>query len=1541
MTRSTEALLREIWAQVLGTESVGLDDNLFALGGHSITVARILARVRDVFGQELDFSALFEAPTVAAFARQLDAARSQAVTAPRLTPCVDGTAAPLSSAQRRMWFLSQLAPGNPFYNAEMAFRLRGAVDAGRLERALAAVVARHAALRTSFPDAGGRPRQVVAEAVEVPLPVMRVADLDAARAAAERWCRQPFDLGSGPLIRAGLFRCAADDHVLVLVLHHIVTDGWSMGLLVDELSRWYDADGDPGLPALPVQYADFAVWQRSWLDDLAPRELRWWRERLRGAPAAMALPIDRVRPATQSFRGRRLDVAFPPDLMAAVARVGRAATATMYMTLLAAYAVLLSRFGAGDDVVVGSPAAGRTHRELERLIGFFVNTLVLRVDCSDDPSFRTLVARVRQLTVSAYDHQDLPFDRLVDDLAPARELSRNPLVQTLFQVWQPGRGGGGLPRLSGVTATEFPLDLVTTRLDLELHVIDHGDGRWTGRWVYATDLFSASTVRRLADVFLRLLAAAVDDPDLPVSRLPVLDDDQRSWLAARNDTAVPVPDTTVPELVAGQDPGAVAVLRGGTGTTYGDLDRRVGVLAAALRARGVGRGSMVAIGTSRDAGLLVAMLAVWRLAAVCVPLDRDDPTERWEFVVGDAGVVLVVADGPIAGVSAPVLRIGADGIVAGTSEPPPGVVARPDDAAYVLYTSGSTGRPKGVLVPHRAVVNLLRWHAGFLRRHAGEQASPPALDTIASTAYTFDIAMVELFGPLTVGGRVVLVDDVRNLVDGLPPGCHRAMLNTVPSAAAQLVATGLPRGLEVIGLAGEQLPRALVDKLHDEPDTRLVMNLYGPTECTIYATGAVVDAGGEQPPPIGGPVANVEAHVLDVHGEPVPVGALGELYLGGTGVAWGYVNRPALTAERFVPDPFSGRVGARLYRTGDLVRWNTDGQLTFHGRLDSQVKVRGYRVECGEVESCLWEHPAVGEVAVVDREDLAGERRLVGYVVPKRRAPDGDRHPEQVASWRTVWDQIYLRGDLGDPAFDVRGWVDSRTREPVPAAEMREWRDATVARIRRLAPSRVLEIGCGSGLLMWPLLAGGDGVPGCDEYLGCDISAPVVAQLRSEVDRRGLGNVTLFEADALAATRHPGAQGVDLVILNSVCQYFPDLDYLRTVLTSVARLVAPGGWIFVGDLRDHTLAPLFRLFVETAGEQPPSGRDLAVRVQRGVLRETELMVAPALFWGLPETCEAVTKVVVEPRGGRYDNEMTLFRYDVSLQVGGRAAASTVTWFDHRDLTGTHAGVEVVLRGAEPKSVIGVRGIPDRRLAGYQRTLAGLRHLPVADVTGSDVEELTRMAADAGRQVCVTRPAGADPAEPGTVLDAVFWVGDGRWDPPVAVPEPVPLPDELLANHPYTAGDAAGAKALGERLTRYLRARLPRYEVPSAIVPVTRLPRTASGKVDREQLRRAPVHWTDTAFGSGAAGVVPPSTELEQRLCGVFADLLGLPPAEVGVEQNFFALGGNSLLAIELVARARDAGCHIGIQDVFSDQTVRQLATRGTTATVAHTTREAG
>ncbi|GLZ29182.1 hypothetical protein Lesp02_13720 [Lentzea sp. NBRC 105346] len=951
-----EQILCRLFAEVLGIDHVGVDDDFFDLGGHSLLATRLVSRIRTTLKVEVPLRAVFERPTVEGLAKLvLDTAR------PALVPANRPERLPLSYAQQRLWFLNRL-DNDATYNMPLFVRLSGELDRDALQEALADVVRRHESLRTLFPDVDGKPYQLIVDDV----PRLSFVDtIDLAKDAAEA-ANTGFDLAAELPIRATLFATGPAEHALLLLVHHIAGDGWSLAPLARDLAHAYTARRDgtaPDWAPLPVQYADYTLWQREVLgtendpESLLSQQIRYWRAQLADLPDELALPTDRPRPAEASNESATVTV----EVHAKLAELARDTGTTVFMVVQAAVSALLTRLGAGTDIPLGTPIAGRTDEALDDLVGFFVNTLVLRTNTQGNPTFRELLTRVREIDLAAYAHQDLPFERLVDVLNPARSQTRHPLFQVMLVVQNFARPELELPGLDVgaplLPANTTPFDLMFrlegTALDVQ----------------YRTDLFDQDTVRSIADRLVRLLDTVAADPDVPFGAVELLTPAERAglltWSAGRPLAPLGVTLPALLEAQAARTPHAVAVRCGAAELSYAELNARANRLARWLIAHGAGPDRLVAVSLPRTAELLVALLAVLKSGSAYLPLDPEYPAERIDYMLADAAPAHVLTALAETGEYSDSDVTDADRISPLT----------PAHAAYAIYTSGSTGRPKGVVITHDSVVDLLRW--------AVEDFGPDRLRKVLATAsLNFDPSVFELFAPLACGGTVELVRDLLALTE-LPGGRWRgSMILALPSAWSRVLAHGgVTIAADDVVFGGEGLTLPTARMIRTAVGATRITNAYGPTEACMTATAWYGEDAVTHAPPIGGPLPGKRTYVLDGDLQLVPRGVPGELYIAGSGLARGYLHRPALTAERFVACPFER---GRMYRTGDVVRWNASGDLEYLGRADDQVKIRGFRIEPGEVEAALIGHDHVQRAAVVVREDRPGDRRLVGYVVTSK-----------------------------------------------------------------------------------------------------------------------------------------------------------------------------------------------------------------------------------------------------------------------------------------------------------------------------------------------------------------------------------------------------------------------------------------------------------------------------------------------------------------------------------------------------------------------------
>lgn len=1540
-----EAQLAALFAEVLGLDKVGIDDNFFDLGGHSLLAARLISRIRAALGIEVAIRTLFEAPTVTDLAHRLT---HSTVARPPLCPQTRPETLPLSFAQRRLWFTHQFEGPSATYNMPLSLRLFGALDTDALHAAILDLLTRHESLRTIFIDTHGVAEQriLAAEDTSFRLETIEVtADTlpsMLAQAAVHR-----FDLSREIPLRAWLLRLDTQEHVLLLLLHHIASDGWSLAPLAHDLGCAYTARRQGRAPAwspLPVQYADYTLWQQTLFgseDDpnsLISRQFTYWERTLAGLPERLELPTDRARPSVASHHGDYVTIRINATLHRKLQALARTHQATLFMVLQAALAALLTRLGAGTDIPLGGGIAGRTDEAMNDLVGFFVNTLVLRTDTSNNPSFNELLQRVRETCLAAYAHQDAPFEQLVERLNPTRSTAYHPLFQVSLILQNAAVQPFDLP---GLRLLPEPVDTGTAKLDLffnfdEMPSLDGKEQGLEGMIEYATDLFNRSTVEQLAQRYICLLEAIAKDSSQTIGQIEILDAVERQQLlVAWNNTAHPVPITTVPilfETQVAKAPEVMALVFNDQQISYAELNAQANRLAHYLIAKGIGPEDIIALALPRSLQMVSTLLAILKAGAAYLPLDPDYPSERLAFMLADAQPKRIITDRLTAE------RLPSEGAnllylddlafcaeLAYLSEINPSDANRrqplnPRHPAYVIYTSGSTGKPKGVVVTQAGSHNLV---TSQIERFALGAESR----VLQFASLSFDAAFWELCMSLLSGATLILAQ-----ADHLLPGEALAQLMSKqaithatlpPSALAALPFDSLPTCSHLI-VAGEACPPSLIEHW---AQGRHMTNAYGPTETTVCATmGGFLpnQIAAEIASLIGQPLHNTQVYVLDEYLAPVPAGVPGELYIAGIGLARGYLRRSALTAERFVAAPF-GPAGSRMYRTGDLARWRSEGTLEFLGRVDQQIKLRGFRVETGEIEAVLCRHPAVAQAAVIAREDRPGHKQLVGYVTLNKTPvePNSDTEDRQVSEWQNIYDAHYDSTKQGIFGENFVGWNSSYDGQPIPLSEMQAWRAATVARIQALKPRRILEIGVGSGLLLAHL------APHCETYWGTDFSTATIEALRAQLAAQpAWAKHVELRTQAAHIMEGLPRNYFDTIVINSVVQYFPNVNYLHDVLCQAMALLIPGGALFIGDVRNFNLLPCFASAIQLRQASPASDdlSNLRRRTEQALLAEKELLLAPGFFSTLPRTINTIAAVDIQLKRGDYENELSRYRYEVVLHKKAVEPVETLSlaqiphlkWGQEVSDIDT---LQIYLSTQRPMCVRFV-SVPNAGLVLELEAMQALNE-------GGDIAVVQQRLKTGDKQITGFTPEAFYAL--GESLN--YWVGatwsdDAQMEMDIVFVQASEMGQAILTDL-YLPSPTHTSQALSvyannptnldqfADIRRYVATQLPAYMVPAAMVLLENLPLTPNGKLDRKALP-AP----DFASERYRAARSPQ----EQTLAELFAEVLALP--RVGIDDSFFDLGGHSLLATRLISRMRATlGVEVPIRTLFEAATVAELVPR--------------
>ena len=1430
-----------------------------------------------------------------------------------LIPRHNLTQAPASFQQRRLWFLHELEPTSSAYNICSVFRLDGELQVKALKQAFQELQKRHESLRTTFTAVDGEPWQYIHPNALTQISLedwSQLSETELEKQIAEvghEEAAYAFDLENGPLIRMRLLHLTATQHILTLTLHHIIADGWSIGVFLEELAYLYQLilqKDITSLAELKIQYADYAVWQQEKFTDRAlEADLNYWETQLAELPT-IQFPLDFTRPRLQSFRGDLVNFSIPPKLTQAIRALSTDADATLFMTLMAAFATLLGRYSGQEDIPIGTSIANRRGSDAEKLIGFFVNMLVIRADLSQEPSFRDIVSQVKDTVLEGFEHSQVPFESLVDRLQIERNTSINPLFQiafTLLNAPKPSFGQGDL-QVSTLVSQE------AARFDLELFITEQEDSL-SGVFSYNTDLLKRETVEQLAHHFCNLLENLVAQPDAAVSKLQFLSDEEYAHLMPskpRQSFGVELCLHDIFSQQAALRPHKTALIYGEESLTYQELDQRANQLAHYLINLGVKVESKVGLWLSRSLDTVVSILAVLKAGATYVPFDPEYPRERVAYMLDDSQVEILITQTEFEQQLPPhrANLVFIDKCSAELSEQKstnPVVDVTPDNAAYIIYTSGSTGKPKGVVVNHSNVVRLMlateQWY------HFNEKDVWTLFHS-----YAFDFSVWEMWGALFFGGRLVIVpylvsrspEDFYNLLCA----ARVTVLNQTPSAFRQLIQAEevicreSELNLRYVIFGGEALDLSSLEPWFERhgDDFPLLVNMYGITETTVHVTYRPIrlrDVKKGLGSVIGEPIPDLNLYIFDKHLQPVPVGVIGEMYVGGAGVACGYLNRPELTAQRMIVHPDNKQ---RIYKTGDLARYLPNGEVEYLGRNDHQVKIRGFRIELGEIEAVLQRQPEVRQAHVMTWESSQEDVRLVAYIVPQL---DQDLHgyqellKEQTSEWQYTFDETYSGSQTQTSLdFNIAGWNNSYDGKPIPPEEMRQWLDNTLERINALAPQRVLEIGCGTGMILFNI------APQVESYWATDFSEAAIKRLESISDAK------LLHREAIDFSEIPESY-FDTIIINSVAQYFPDLEYFQQVIAGALNALVPGGSLFIGDNRNLTLLDAFHASVALFQSDEETDKETFSALMEQIAdKENELVLNPSFFVNLTEIFDDLETVEIHLKAETSDNELTKYRYDVILHKKGGENGEYIepVWVNWR------SGMQLEdLRQSLSRKLeipMGYCGIANARLIQDEAVLQWLQDetpsttreiLPVNVQSAINPSELYALARETGCQAIISY----SPDRGTNYFDVCFYPIGGKAKQRPIMPIVKQKTDPKVTQS-YSINPLEGrfSKTLIPQIKQQVREHLPEYMCPSAFVLLDKLPMTPSGKLDRRAL---PAPTQEAVIAKEA--FVQANTSTEKRLCSIWSDVLGIE--KIGLTNDFFSLGGHSLLATKLVSRIRE------------------------------------
>lgn len=1534
-----ELKLRDIWTDILGVECVGMNDNFFELGGHSLKATQVVSRVKKEFKIDFAINDLFYNPTIQQLSvvieeRNLELVKNS-TDFEKYTVEEKIQGVPASFAQQRLWFLKQYDSQSAFYNMTEALKLSGNMNLDAMNQTMTKILERHEGLRTTFSNVDGTVLQILhpVEAVQIPVEDLSSSSESERDDLISKYISEEinivFDLETGPLVKFKLLKLEENEHIVLLTMHHIISDGWSMGIFVREFAQVYDAivsNKEIALSPVEWQYADFTKWQKSWFTgEIRQKQIDYWKHKLADI-TTLDIPEDFDRPALQTFAGKKEFFVYSKELMNRVGKLAGQTGATPFMIYLAAVNVLFARYTGQDDIAIGTPIANRVRRETENTFGFFVNTLVLRNRVDGNPTFLELIERIKNGALEAYDTQDMPFEMLVDELDVERDLSRNPLFQVMFALQNEELPDFKLPDLE---IKRFETDNNSAMFDFWISMREFDDGIHT-LCEYNTDLYKKSTVIKMMKHLENILDILSKNPELRVKEFRYMDiDEVNEILYMQNNTDIVFEDDLfVHQMFEKQvtlQPNATVLKFEDTSITYAELNQKANQIANYLISNGVKQNDLVGIYVYRSIEMFAGIYGILKAGAGYIPIDPTYPSDRVNYMIQDSEVSIVLTNTDTEGIfgeNTKVVDLKNEAFFVDQSVENPNIATQPEDAVYMIYTSGSTGLPKGTINVHRGLRNRIKW----IQEVQGLQEGDILLH---KTPYCFDVSCGEIFWAPCVGSKMIIAKpeghrDIDYMVELIQKE-NITHVHFVPSMLKILLSNAdmdKLKGLKKVFCSGETLTYSLRQDFFNKCNIDLY-NLYGPTEASVEVTYYDCRNTSERSyVAIGKPIANTQLYVLDEYMNPVPYNVSGELYIAGENVARGYFKRPELTAEKFVNNPFLTDSNAVMYRTGDKVKLHEDGNIEFIARTDNQIKIRGQRVELGEIEKVIQTHPSVKDNAVIARKD-DDNLRIVSYIVKDNDyqfvndVADDKQHVEQ---WESVFDNAYSKEEeIVDETINATSWHSSYSGETIALEEMDEWLSDTVKTIEKMKPRKVLEIGCGTGMVLFKI------APNCEEYVGIDFSEVGLNYIREHLN--GLDNVRLYQKAAHDLGELMNEK-FDTIILNSVIQYFPSGQYLDNVLDNLLSMLTENGSLYLGDIRSYSLLENYHTSVELfKAEDSERIKEVKNKVQKAIQAENELLLDTNYFLNFMQSKEKVTNVVTLQKHAKYENEMSKYRYNTIITTKPVKTTENIMRYEATDSISEDFICSIL---SESKNdVVIFEDLDTKRLAFENDAMKALTD----DVTNIiTVKELKDNLRNQAKELF-------DPYNLMTKQVVNGFKGYALWNGhnvegkyslvflnSLTLGEDITIEEvKLLEQHVKSTGklytnpmDWKNQSEYVPKMREYIQTKLPEYMVPSFFIILDELPLLPNGKLNTKAL---PKPESVKGFSTNYEAA---KNDIEKKVEKIWESILNID--HIGVNDNFFDIGGHSLLLIQVYYKIKESfKTDLAVVDMFKYSTIRSLS----------------